>query len=366
MIAPVALGNSVSNRARNIVARQCTTDYISNVAVNNIGDGQVLFAVRVEPTLFPTLAKFAGSYQRIRYHSLEFQLSAHLPTNTSGGYIMGFRPDASDNLPINPENRKRFIAGTPGSVKNSIWQSYTLKVPSRELTNRLYYTSPGTDVREFSPGVLYVISDGPINQTGTMSLSVAYDVACSVPSLENDEEPELPEELVSAASMYGYDGDNTWRSADTSGSPEIKWAQVFPNTAKPDRTVRLRSLQYGVKTSEEASQDIQYTDYVLYDNVSDLFYAAIPNAQGGVSSAPLKSPTGNTQVLGAFNVFPVVEGSNPGPTLSGNSFAPRRLVSTRGLLSTSTSGVVSNIPTLLRSLTLSEPLVLPRRPATLP
>jgi hypothetical protein len=190
-----------------------------------------------------------------------------------------------------------------------------MNIPQRELTNRLFYTSEGSDPREFSPGVLYVVVDGAVNQAGSLSLSATYDVSCSVPSVEFGNEGQSPPTLEMQATGFAYDGDSAMRDGDSSSSSFLIASTVFPGLDLSHNYV-YSTYTFGVKTSAEASQDIQYTRYVgIGTNPSDgtpYLHSMVPKLGGGYEIAPFKSPTGNTQVFGAATVLDFVTRYNHG------------------------------------------------------
>ncbi|UTU02166.1 capsid protein [rice-associated noda-like virus 2] len=316
--APVAMGRTVANTARHFTARQCTTDYIRNFQFTSIADGTTVFAFKVEPALFPTLARFASSYQRIRYHKLVFRLSCHMPTSSSGGYLMGFRADPTDKLPSSAENRKQFVVGTPGSVKNPIWQSYDMVIPAREIDNRLYYTSEGVDPREYSPGHFYLVVDGAVNQAGSLSLSIDYDVTCSQPALEFVDEAEELEftEVVTKAKAYG-DSEKTYLYIDESqDSNFVRWSNLFDISKYPrprGNVVFEMEYQYSINTSVESSLDIEWTKYMGWfsDKPSDGNgtggFALVNRVREGWEIVPFRSQVGNKQVIPFLDTWKVID-----------------------------------------------------------
>jgi len=311
------------------VARQCTTDYLGNLEFTSLADGTGIFEYRVEPDTFPTLSRFAASYQRIRYHKITFQLSCHLPTSASGGYVMGFRPDPMDKLPSAAEERKRFVVGTPGSIKNSIWQSTDMTIPSRVLTNRLFYTSLGTDAREFSPGTLFVVVDGTVNQAGSISVSATYDVSCSIPSLEynvRDEEAAY-QNVRTVDNMYLLSSGRYFLQANRPDGPYFRWDDFLPNTIRPETYIVFKCDEFVIVHPDDATEDeVENTRFVLYapnDYPSQTgvgcFYPVVPESdpskglwQRGNAAPP---QVGSTQRISAYTDFVLLEEYSFDPTL---------------------------------------------------
>lgn len=303
-LAPVSLGRTVRNKTRSPAATKSGCDYLDITDFTTLPDGQIIFEYLIVPSALPQLSKFAASYQRIRYKRLVFELSAHMPSNAQGGYIMGFRPDPTDELPVDVTQRKRAVTSTPGSIKNSIWKSATLAVNRRTLTNRLLYTSVGDDLRECSPGSLWIVSDGKIDNAGSLSLTVRWTVRASTESFEQDL-PLVAQNPTTAIKLYAYDDSTTMQIGDTSGSAQATWESVFPQIERPDTDVLFKlPVTFGVHEPSSASADIEYSNLIRYARSYDRFHAATYETPVS-DTLTFKSPTGNTQIIGSNTPFDV-------------------------------------------------------------
>lgn len=189
--APISTGAGSRNDAAARFLRKAGCDYVSVTQVDKKPDGTVLFEFIIEPSLLPQLSKVGASFQRIHWNRLTFEVSSHMPTTSAGGYIMAFRPDPADALPLTPLEAKQWAVATPNSQKNSIWQSAELTVVAGNgrtsascLPQRQLYTSASADLREYSPGRFVVVVDGNIDSTGSISLSIQWDCTFHVESFE--------------------------------------------------------------------------------------------------------------------------------------------------------------------------------------
>lgn len=301
--APVSRNRPVRNSSQQNTLRKVGCSYIDVVETSTLADGSTIFDVLITPEVLPELAQVASTYQKIHYNRLTFELSAHMPTNSSGGYIMAFRPDPADKLPVEPLQKKQVATSTPGSVKDSIWVSRSLTVTAGNgrnanqcLPQRQFYTSKSADLRMYSPGSLWVIADGTINQAGNWSLSISWDVSLHVESYEPQVDSMEEIELVLGQNGYVYDGQTHIQSGDESGSPDLTWELAFPGIPKPTLEVTYYKLPitYGLTRSGEASQDIEYSDKIAYHLSVNEFR---PLCFDGFQDAIFKSPTGNTQIF---------------------------------------------------------------------
>lgn len=328
--APVAWNKPVSNTANLSMLVKSGMDYIDIVEFQSLTDGQPIFSFEVTPSLCPQLSKFAASFQRIRYRKLMFEVDSRFGTQSAGGYIMGFRPDASDAFPVDPLERKRFISSTPASMANNSWKGCRLLVRQNVLDGRLLYTSPGEDRREYSPGTFFMVCDGSINTAGSYTLRIHWTVECCVESYETTVASGVEEDLPLGGALYGYDKATAWQSGDTATSPNAKWNDVFPTHERPSTFVHFKSeIPYGI--GGDAAEDIRYTNIIEYSPEADRFNVLKQDETSGA----FKSPTGNTQVLGKGTIFHVYSinpyGDNPSTSL--NRRRPRSIASPSTMVS---------------------------------
>lgn len=328
--APVAWNKPVSNNSNLRMVTKSGLDYIDIVEFQSLKDGQAIFSFEITPSLCPQMSKFAASFQRIRYRRLTFEVDSRFGTQSAGGYIVGFRPDASDTFPVDPLERKRFISSTPASMSNNSWQGCRLTVDNKVIDSRLLYTSPGEDRREYSPGTFFMVCDGSINTAGSYTLRIHWSIECGVESYETDIPTGVDSDMALEGVLYGYDNSKQWQSGDTSSSAKAKWSDIFPNHERPANFIVFKSeLQYGLEGA--AAEDIVYSNLIEYSPVSDQFSALMHDG----SSAELKSPTGNTQILGKGTLFHIYSVAAFGDKTSGtlNRRRPRSIASPSTMVS---------------------------------
>jgi len=305
--APISRAVPVRNNRTNEFHRKSGTDFINTVSTATIADGQVFFAVRIEPQSLPQMAAIGKSYQKVHYNHLTFQIASRMATTTPGGYIAGFIPDAADLLPDDVLERKRKLTSTPNSVGINNWKSTSLTVTSGGgrraqecLPQRQFFTSESADPREFSPGIFYLIADGAVASPGTISLIIHWDVTFHVQSYETNIQEGIAGELFSSHLLYCYDTEDMPRSGDTATSDYLRWNDIFPNENYPGNGAVYRcEIPTTGKTAVEASQDV-FVSY-WWTTFSNQSYQTIRFYQNpaGTANATFFAPGNgdNTQVI---------------------------------------------------------------------
>jgi len=284
-----------TNRQLLEVGRKGGTDYIATVPIDGLADGDTVFAIRITPAVFPSLARYASSYQRIHWNMLEFQISSQMPTISSGGYIAGFVPDPADTLPVDVQRAKAKLVATPNSIKTNIWDSSCLSVISGRgrtavecLTQRQLYTSPSEDIREYSPGTFYLVLDGPPSENGSLSLSIGYNVSCKVESVEYDNVLGQTDRIQASASMVVQQGGNQFQLKTDAGSD---WETIFPGYVRPIIDVIIKAVDVYATLPVVAGDVVgavnQATvDTFRYHAAQDNFYATYPDGTPVITGDP--------------------------------------------------------------------------------
>lgn len=181
------------------IARMSGVDRIfhGDLAAAGISHGQKAVDILVVPASFVRLASVARAFQRIRYTKLRFRMEPQVPTSIAGGYVMGFVRD-----PVDEVDNLNQLTSQQGSVTTKWWQS---SVVDATPPNRLYYTSEGAEIREFSPGKLVVMVDGPPTQAGSYTVFCEWSVELSGAALENTKQMD-PEFVVAKGGIWTQDG----------------------------------------------------------------------------------------------------------------------------------------------------------------
>lgn len=171
--------------------------------------GKKVFSVLVTPGLFSRLKTVSIAYQRIRYIKLRFRIETLVSTNTSGGYLVGFVRDPADTV----DNINALMA-QQGSVATKWWQSTAVEAPT---SGRLFYTSSGVEVREFSPGRLVLMVDGPPTQKGSYTVYAEWEAELSSAGFEIPS--QVRKDVVATSNWYTRGGhQGIWDGINDSAS----------------------------------------------------------------------------------------------------------------------------------------------------
>ena len=175
----------------------CYLTTIEAKATTDFQVGEIIASAIIVPNTVERLGQLASAYQRIRYNKLGFKFYGQFSEFSAGGLAAAFVRDPSDAPEfIGPDASQQMMRWiSDHAVKMTMkWskQGY-LHVP---FDPDLLYTSPSKEVRLYSPGSLWIISDGSPGQLGTVKIEFDYDVTLMEPSLEVRVEDEPP--MISA------------------------------------------------------------------------------------------------------------------------------------------------------------------------
>lgn len=303
MDAPISRARPAPNRSRSNPTTKIGTDYISQTSIpTNLADGTILFDLRIEPDLLPSLSSFLKSYRQWRPNKLRFDLSSHMPTTSTGGYIMAFLPDASTVLDTTtPNSIKQQVTASPNSIKTNIWNSTHMlinrsrRTRSFGLTTRWLYTTVLDDPREFSPGRLVVVTDGVINTPGSLSLSIEFSCNARMEALvvsSSDSPSPLSNALVPSQHFQFHapstEAPFTMTQYANNQAP-LTWSSIFSNYVEPTQDTFFEMTP--ITIGGDVGPDIVYALHreFMYDVSDDRFYLSygfsrLPN--------PYSEPTG--------------------------------------------------------------------------
>lgn len=149
--------------------------------------GGTTFSETLVPSSFQRLGLVARAFQRIRWLKLRFRVEPQVSTATSGGYVAAFIKDPADRI-----GDIQQLTSTQGSVTTKWWQSSIIDATPPD---RLFYTSEGAELREYSPGKIVVMVDGEPTQKGNVTVFAEWTVHLSGPGLET---PDQVEEVFTA------------------------------------------------------------------------------------------------------------------------------------------------------------------------
>nr|UBJ26035.1 putative capsid protein [Sichuan mosquito virus 2] len=165
----VAQPQRVLGKAGSDMARMSGLDRLLHVEdVMRYSSGSTVMAFTVTPSGFKRLAKGAAAFQKIAYEKLVFRVEPQISASTSGGYVAAFVADPDDVIKTLDQ-----ITSVEGSVTTKWWQGAS--VPAR-VAKRDFFTSPGLELREFSPGAFYLMVDGKATQAGSLTVFCEWSV----------------------------------------------------------------------------------------------------------------------------------------------------------------------------------------------
>jgi hypothetical protein len=172
--APAAQNRSSSQRGQNSVRfRECERvgTVVGSVAFANV------LNLPCNPALagsFPWLAGHAALYESYRVHSLTYRYKNLKGTSSDGNILMSFDYDTLDEAPSTAVVLSQSTVWKDGAP----WRIFEMKVPchKRPLFTRSSMTLPGTDLKTYDFGRLFVAAEGCADTSDHGYLEVEYDV----------------------------------------------------------------------------------------------------------------------------------------------------------------------------------------------
>lgn len=194
--APLATTESVRGQQSD-VARMSGVDRVFHGPVtSSMPSASVVCDLLITPGLFRRLSVVSRAYQKIRYLRLRFRVEPQVSTTTSGGYVVAFVRDPADDVrDINN------LTSQQGSMTTKWWQSSSV---TASVSGRDFYTSDSVEVREYSPGRLVVMVDGPATQAGSVTIFAEWSVTLSMATLETT--TSLARDLTTLKDVWSQDG----------------------------------------------------------------------------------------------------------------------------------------------------------------
>lgn len=228
--------------------------------ISKIGARSVIAAVPISTSSFPRLKNIGSTFHRIRYKSLDFEMVPQLGTSTSGGYVMGFVKDVTEDIPEGEAGLSVLFSQT-GSIAGSDWQPSTLRV------NRmpdLYYTEwNDTEPRWSSPGKFVMMTDGKASQPGSFAVYCHWSVVLSEPEYEVGNTQNKPLEVQNDIMMNAGTKNLKVEGKDDDLS---LWLKNIPGITKGD-IYKLPSEKYYLINKSNAIDGLVGFNYIqLQDN----------------------------------------------------------------------------------------------------
>lgn len=175
---------SASLRVKNAALDQATasgSDRLFHMDdVSKLVSGSTVCEIAINAGSFGRLSVLSRAYQRVEFVRLNIQVTAFSPTTTGGGYVCAFVADPDDATP--DANLLQWLTAQQGSVTTKWWQNSTIQCrPARQW----YFTSPGVEVREFSPGRFVLAVDTRATQVTGVTVWAHWTVRLSKATLES-------------------------------------------------------------------------------------------------------------------------------------------------------------------------------------
>lgn len=235
--APVAVGVKVTGVAGRSIRDQ-GTDQLDSISISTDARGVAAQFV-VTPGLLKRLGRLAGSFQRIKYHRLRFEVVTGCPSSSSGVYVTGFIRDATDQ--VDSSSAVATLLASGGTAVK-FWQSTEVVVNGLP---DLYYTSASSrELRWSSPGSFVIAVVAPPSSAVTIEVFVHWDVTLSKPTYEAGDKSSTDGFHTAEFDMSTSTG-NAYLSRRTSSG----WAPVLITDFTPEletgKTYSLSSFRFG-------------------------------------------------------------------------------------------------------------------------
>jgi hypothetical protein len=146
------------------------------------------------------LANMSRNFARIKYHGLTFEVISGFGTTTGGRYVAAFMPD-STFYPSPNEGVKEMFA-TSGAADSPYWSSSRIVA---KVGKDVFYTNPeGVSSRWFSPGSFYVLAQSQATSSGSLTVTVTYDVEFSEPVVHSTDPQSIAPDTIRAQTFLDW------------------------------------------------------------------------------------------------------------------------------------------------------------------
>jgi hypothetical protein len=143
-------------------------------------DGHIAATIPIFTGMSTRLGRIASAFTRINWISLTFEIDPKCAATTAGGYVAGFVPDPlDDNISL------ASLTSTKGAQSKKWWESskFMISLPKVSM-----FTEEHENPRLSSPGIFYVLVDGPTGDSVTLTVTATWRVKLSQPTTE---EPQV-------------------------------------------------------------------------------------------------------------------------------------------------------------------------------
>lgn len=190
--------------------QQTNTDRLLQTTIpSNYERGSVVLDQIVTSAITDRLRTQASLFQRIRYKHLTFEVQTQTATTTTGGYTVAFFKDPMMEVGSGESALKKLTA-VQGAKTSKWWQSTVLEVHPNQMQ---YYCANGSDLRWFSPGRFVILTDGPPNETVSVTVIMKWTVELTEPAMQQIANT-FPQAVLTATQLqyvFGTDGNKDGR-----------------------------------------------------------------------------------------------------------------------------------------------------------
>lgn len=181
--APVSQPGTVFQDTGSDFAVMSGVDRIFHLGdISKAGEGQLIYQSLIDASSMKRLQAVTLAWQRMSWEQLEFRVVPQVSTATSGGYVVSFVADADEDVStLRGESLLVWASAQRSSVTNKWWQNSVLRP---QIPRKDFYTSPGPEKREYSPGQLVLVSDGKASQPGSLTVYAHWKVRLHSGSIE--------------------------------------------------------------------------------------------------------------------------------------------------------------------------------------
>uniref|UniRef100_A0AAT9JA32 Capsid protein n=1 Tax=Reticulitermes flavipes permutotetra-like virus 1 TaxID=3133507 RepID=A0AAT9JA32_9VIRU len=235
--------------------------FVENIALINARS--IVASVPVVPGIFSRLKEVASVFHRIKYVRLMFKVVPQMGTATSGGYMLGFVKDVTEEIP-DGEDGLRALFAQEGTVAASDWQPSTLRVA--KLPD-LYYTEwNDSEPRWSSPGKLVLATDGKATIAGSVSVYCDYTVTLHEPEAEAPKTPVEATSLVTKEHCGFKSGTRNIGLGNNWGNDHDKaaWQAAIPGL-KENTIYRVETPRYAL-TNLSTNPILRQVTHVRYQS----------------------------------------------------------------------------------------------------
>lgn len=163
--------NMRSRQPKKVVSTRNTDRFLHFVIPKGTERGTVVVQQLVATSMTARLRLQGALYQKWSIDEMIFEVQTQTPTTTTGGYVIGITNDPSVRVGVG-EEALRTIVALDGSQTAKLWQSTVCHL--RPNKTQVLFTSTGQDQRLYSPGTLFLITDGQTENDVSVTINLTW------------------------------------------------------------------------------------------------------------------------------------------------------------------------------------------------